>query len=66
MYVIEKNIPMVESKNNLAALMRAMEIGDSVVIDAADRNKVSGYAKLNGLKMKTKTVDGVLRMWRIE
>ena len=66
MYLIEKNIPIVDSKNNLAAVMRSMDIGDSVVIDQKDRTKVSQYAKINGVKMKTKTIDGVLRMWRIE
>jgi hypothetical protein len=66
MYLIEKNIPIVDSKNNLAAVMRSMDIGDSVVIDKKDRTKVSQYAKINGVKMKTKTIDGVLRMWRIE
>jgi hypothetical protein len=66
MYLIEKNIPIVDSKNNLAAVMRSMDIGDSVVIDQKDRTKVSQYAKINGVKMKTKTIDGALRMWRIE
>jgi hypothetical protein len=66
MYQIEKNVPMPENaKTNFMALVRSMEIGDSVVLSPADRNKVSPYASHCGVKLKTKTIDGVLRMWRI-
>jgi len=65
MYQIEKNIPLPKA-TGLADVMRKMEIGDSVVLNESDRLKVSQYAKMNAIKMKTKTVNGVLRMWRTE
>lgn len=65
MYTIEKGIPIPESQSTLAGIIRSMEIGDSVEILETDRAKVSQYGKVNGVKLKTKTIDGVLRMWRV-
>jgi hypothetical protein len=66
MYQIDKNIPFPPPSNSLHQTIRNMQVGDSTIIPKYTRNKIYTYAKLNGFKMRTRTTEEGIRMWRVE
>lgn len=73
-WVIEKDVPIPEIGNGkrrtgLTACLRAMEVGDSVLVgmnDGSPYSRVSAYQSLNDARFTTRTVEGGLRIWRVE
>ena len=69
MYQIEKGIPMPEGKPGSKYPFDGMKVGDSFLVPRKDRSCVSSaataYSKKYGTKFSMRTVDGVLRIWRI-
>jgi hypothetical protein len=74
MFKIKKDVPIVESVTNGGRIewpFRDMEVGDCVQIDdPAIMNKAQMrchvWARVNQRAFKTKTIAGVLHIWRIK
>ena len=71
MLKVEKNIPIpikrANSKNNFAAILRSMEIGDSILFDRTEIRPTSFYvcAGRLGFKITIREVDEKQsRVWR--
>lgn len=71
-YVIEKNVP-VPPHGNAGALnktLRAMEVGDSLVVTDKTQQTVwttaSKVGKQMGWAFVTRAAEGGIRVWRIE
>lgn len=65
---IEKNVPAPE---NTSAIFKQMDVGDSVFLDGCDYSsrvfhRAKKYFQRNGKKMSVRTVDGGMRIWRVE
>ena len=68
-FVIEKNIPIPEfvAKSEMTENMKAMEIGDSMVVSDKILNTLYIRAQRAGIKITVrKSEDGKFRFWRIE
>lgn len=66
---IEKNIPLTSRRggNNLAALIKQMKAGDSVLLPAALRNYTGTASLTANIKIATRKVnDKEFRLWRME
>jgi hypothetical protein len=67
---IEKNVPMPERSRNvmgLSALLKKMEIGDSIVIPKEKRNVAGSTARSAGVKIATRAEgSNSVRIWRTE
>lgn len=71
---IEKGIPVPETRGVLAKYpFSSMEVGDSFFVAASDtgdlshvRSAASWNAKRHEMKFCTRTVDGGVRVWRLE
>ena len=63
---VEKGIPLPTPRNNIGTmdLLRAMEVGDSVLFPNKCTRAVLG--RLPGKKFTTRSVEGGLRVWRVE
>lgn len=71
---IEKNVPIPTKRSGrIAALpFDAMQPGDSIFIrckDAKEKSRAIGrmsmYARKHGVKFKTRTVEGGIRIWLV-
>lgn len=68
-FLIESGIPIPESqaRTGLSAALRALKVGDSLVVKDKKASSVHAYAVRVGIRIKTKTEeDGTARIWRIE
>lgn len=73
-WVIEKDIPIPPRSNGkirtgLTALLRAMDIGDSVLVGSAAAwayGPVSKFQSMNDVRFETRTTPDGLRIWRVE
>lgn len=73
MTTIEKNIPIPKHargrrKNGIQPTMRRLQIGDSFLVEDP-KGKGRGLAtsaKNVGIKITTRSVEGGIRVWRIE
>ena len=69
MYEIEKNVPMPTHRGyakGMTDAIRRMEVGDSFVIEKANRQSVYAVAwRLGDRKFSVREVDGAYRVWRI-
>ena len=78
-YKVEKDIPPTPYKDNWTSLVRAMEIGDSVIVADSKEAKILKQAmrqhyKRNGLKVKSlakkwsteRGTEGQYRVWRLD
>lgn len=66
---IEKGVPLPPAigKTGLAALLRRMEVGDSVVLPYARRGSITTAASHMGMKMTTRRLDAdMMRVWRVK
>lgn len=65
--VIEKGVlPPSRSKTGLTAAMRQLQVGDSFVLPAhMPRSATYSIARLLGIRISARRVDGSLRIWRI-
>lgn len=65
---IEKNIPIPPRRGSgIAAILREMQVGDSVLFPRGDgRNARSTFGRFEPKKFCTRSVDGGIRVWRIE
>lgn len=66
---IEKNIPMLRPKGkmpgSITTTLRAMEVGDSVVIPTAEAASWRSVARLNGFKIAFRKIsDKEGRLWK--
>ena len=64
---IEKGIPV---PTNTSDVFKEMEVGDSVFIAGGSNTckefyRAKKYFQRNGKKMRSRTVDGGIRLWRI-
>ena len=66
---IEKNIPVIDARekmNGMTALLRKLEINDSVVLPLKYRPNVANSSKTLKIKYKTHRIDDKnMRVWRI-
>lgn len=65
---IEKGIPVpraVKSGPVLEAL-RKMQVGDSILISAGERNNTHNRSKIANIKITTRQEGEKLRVWRVE
>lgn len=69
-YVIEKDVPIPPqqwAKNGLTYALRHMEVGDSVMAPGKKVSSIAASAgRLKPKKFTARTVDGGVRIWRIE
>ena len=66
---IEKNVPLPDDGRRLGItkLLRAMDVGDSVLLGTTSANTVrSIYRRLRPARFTSRTVPNGLRVWRIE
>ena len=71
---IEKNIPIPEAKGTYASkfsrLVSKMEIGDSFLMAGGSGNERNSFLqssrRYRPMKFTTRTVEGGIRVWRIE
>jgi len=72
--MIEYDVPIEDNRSVTLPreTMRAMGVGDSVLIDCTDvrniqraRTSANIFSQLTGVKFKTRKVQGGLRIWRI-
>jgi hypothetical protein len=68
---IEKNIPIPALATRTVWPWKDMEIGDCARFEdrktaAAAQARCHTYGAKNGLKFVSKTIDGVLHIWRVE
>ena len=69
-YVIEKNLPMPQRVgkmiSNLSKTLRAMEPGDSIIVDQRGRNSAFAIAHNVGIKLASRRIDDTqIRLWRV-
>jgi hypothetical protein len=63
---IEKGIPVPAKRAGRRALLKTMEVGDSVFFAGAKLGTISPYTRQEGpLKFTCRTIDGGVRVWRI-
>ena len=62
---IEKNVPIPQgSEPEKYAFLKEMEVGDSVVMTARERNNLYSYGRVYGYKFISRaTKDGNIRVW---
>lgn len=74
-FTIEKGlqIPATPHRSGLAAALRAMEVGDSVMVPGkkpsalgAQIANIRNQPDMQDRKYTTRTVDGGVRIWRIQ
>lgn len=69
MLEIEKNVPLPPSNNGtgLSAVLRSMEIGDSVLVESTKKNRLTAaFAKHAPRKFSQRKQEGGIRVWRKE
>ena len=68
--VIEKNIPVptrAKHGTGITATARKMEVGDSFLVEGPARKGIYTYLRyLAPMRFTTRTVDGGIRIWRVE
>lgn len=64
---IEKGIPIPKAKSQgISAALRAMNVGDSIVMPAAQRGNLYACAKSVGVRLTLRSIDaGTVRVWRV-
>jgi hypothetical protein len=64
---IEKGIPIPENNGSVSATIKAMKVGDSVLVNQRQRNCAFACAHINKIKLKSRTQpDGEsIRIWRM-
>ncbi len=73
MIQIDKDIPIKPYRRGRTGMfteaLRAMDVGDSFLLTenpASDRHTAKRAAKRMGIKLTSRTVEGGIRVWRIE
>lgn len=68
-FAIESDVPVPLPLGMRKYPLEQMQIGDSFFIPAGSRSQqtlVAVYAKRYGIKVITRTVEGGIRVWRVE
>lgn len=78
MYVVERNVPFTDKNasqwahGNTKYPFYRMRVGESFFAATEDiatvprvRSAACMYGRMNGMKFRTRTVDGGIRVWRI-
>lgn len=68
---IEKNVPLPPpaygpQRRPYADVIDALQPGDSVLIDEADRSRITAYLVRMRIPYATRKVKGGVRVWRLE
>lgn len=72
---IEKNVPLTNTRSRRGSkydVIKDMDIGDSFLMEKSDSSSARGFqsyitqiANYLGVKVKTRTVEGGVRVWRV-
>ena len=65
MFKIDKDVPPPASSGRTKYPFAKMAVGDSFTGDSRAAAAASAYSRRTGIKFTTRTVDGVIRIWRI-